>query len=91
MPYNEDLQKEVLTRLRTIKGHIGGIEKMVEEQKGCPDILMQVAAIRSSIEKLGVFLLENYAEECLLKAIRDKKDISQTFTDVVQQILRFLK
>ncbi|MBJ2354967.1 metal-sensitive transcriptional regulator, partial [Sphaerochaeta sp. S2] len=41
-----DNQKKIINRLRTIKGHIAGIEKMVEEGKPCDDILVQIAAIR---------------------------------------------
>lgn len=91
MDEKASMEREILLRLRTIKGHIGGIEKMVEEGKTCPEILMQVAAIRSSIEKLGVYILENYAQTCLIDTLKEGEDVVATFKDVVDQIIRFMK
>ncbi|MDI3534710.1 MAG: CsoR family transcriptional regulator, copper-sensing transcriptional repressor [Thermosediminibacterales bacterium] len=91
MDEKASMEREILLRLRTIKGHIGGIEKMVEEGKTCPEILMQVAAIRSSIEKLGVYILENYAQTCLMDTLKEGEDVIVTFKDVVDQIIRFMK
>ncbi len=62
---NEEARKNVLNRLRTIKGHIAGIEKMVEEGKCCDEILLQVAAIKSSVHKVGLMIMEENMMDCL--------------------------
>jgi len=62
---NEKMRKSVLQRLGTIKGHITGIEKMVEEDKNCEDILFQLNAVMGAVNKLGAHILEGYTEECL--------------------------
>ena len=88
---NPSARAEVLGRLRNIKGHVAGIERMVEEEQSCSNILIQLSAIRSSIEKTGIYILENNAMECLL----DNKDASPEekakIEQVVKQMLTFLK
>lgn len=64
---NEEARKNVLNRLKTIKGHIAGIEKMVEDGKCCDDILLQIAAIKSSVHKVGLMIMEENMMECLTK------------------------
>ncbi|MDK2918668.1 MAG: hypothetical protein PWQ37_1401 [Candidatus Petromonas sp.] len=63
---SESSRKDIINRLRTLKGHIAGIEKMVEEGKNCEDILLQIAAIKSSIHKVGMIIIEEHAVDCLL-------------------------
>lgn len=60
-----DTRKGVQNRLKTIKGHIAGVEKMVEEGKSCDDILLQIAAIKASVHKVGLVIMENHLMDCL--------------------------
>jgi len=62
----QDAKKSIINRLKTIKGHIAGVEKMVEEGKSCDDVLLQIAAIKSSVHKVGLVIMEEHARECLL-------------------------
>jgi len=62
----QDAKKKIINRLKTIKGHIAGVEKMVEEGKACDDILLQIAAIKSSVHKVGLVIMEEHAMNCLL-------------------------
>ncbi|MDW7675206.1 MAG: metal-sensitive transcriptional regulator, partial [Bacillota bacterium] len=57
MHYGNNKQ-ELITRLKKIEGQVRGIQKMVEEGRYCVDILVQIAAIRSAINKVGVVVLE---------------------------------
>ena len=69
-----ELKKSVSRRLATIKGHIGGIEKMIEEDKKCDQVLFQLGAVNGSLNKLIVHILESYMTECLETAeIEDPK------------------
>ncbi len=63
-------KSEVLKRLNYIEGHIGGIRKMVEDDKYCVDILRQTMAVRKSIEKLEALVLENHLHGCVAEGIR---------------------
>ncbi|MEN6566633.1 MAG: metal-sensitive transcriptional regulator [Veillonellales bacterium] len=82
---------EVLNRLKNVKGHIAGIERMVEEGQSCSSVLIQLSAIRASVEKIGIYILENNAVECLCDNespdIADKEKIAR----IVKQMITFLK
>jgi DNA-binding FrmR family transcriptional regulator len=65
---------EVTKRLNYIEGHLGGIRKMVEDDKYCVDILRQTYAVRKAIEKLEAVILENHLHGCVAEGIRDGRD-----------------
>jgi CsoR family transcriptional regulator, copper-sensing transcriptional repressor len=88
---NLAIQSEVLNRLRNVKGHLAGIERMVEEGQECRNILIQLSAVRASIEKVGIYILENNATECLLKDVDPKPEDREKVEQVVKQMLAFLK
>ncbi len=64
-------RKEVLNRLARIEGHVRGLQKMVGEEKSCPDILLQVAAVRAALNQVGRILLEDHMESCILQAAKE--------------------
>ncbi|MBU5426437.1 metal-sensitive transcriptional regulator [Tissierella pigra] len=55
----------VIKRLRRVEGQIKGIQKMVNEEKFCGDILIQIAAARAALNSVGGLILENYMKDCL--------------------------
>jgi CsoR family transcriptional regulator, copper-sensing transcriptional repressor len=65
---------DVLKRLSYIEGHLGGIRKMVEEDKYCVDILRQTYAVRKAIEKLEALLLEGHLHGCVPEGIKDGRE-----------------
>ena len=52
-------------RLKRIAGQVAGVQKMVEEDRYCVDVLTQVAAVRSALDALGVELLTDHVEHCV--------------------------
>jgi CsoR family transcriptional regulator, copper-sensing transcriptional repressor len=67
-------KQAVLKRLNYIEGHLGGIRKMVEEDKYCVDVLRQTYAVRKAIEKLEAIILEDHLETCVPEGIRGGKE-----------------
>ncbi len=65
---------DVLKRLNYIEGHLGGIRKMVDEDKYCVDILRQTYAVRKAIEKLEAMILENHLHGCVPEGIREGRE-----------------
>ncbi|MBC8102365.1 MAG: metal-sensitive transcriptional regulator [Cytophagales bacterium] len=63
---NNDRQQRLKGRLNRIVGQVGGIQRMVEEDRYCVDILTQIAAVRSALDTLGVELLTDHIESCVL-------------------------
>jgi DNA-binding FrmR family transcriptional regulator len=63
--------KAILNRLSRIEGHVRSIKTMVEEERDCADILVQIAAVRSAVNRVGRVVLEDHVESCLLEAAAD--------------------
>ena len=62
---NEKLRKDIVNRLRRIEGQVKGIQGMMEKNVCCSDVLVQISAIRSAINKVGGLTIEYYANNCL--------------------------
>ena len=61
---------EVITRLKSIEGHIRGIERMVEEDAYCIDVVKQVMAVQKAIDKVNSLIMQNHLNHCVITAIR---------------------
>ncbi|MBU3091913.1 metal-sensitive transcriptional regulator [Clostridium sp. CF011] len=86
---NDELVKDIQVRLRKIEGQVKGIEKMVSSEACCKNILVQVAAARAAMNKVGALVLERYTKNCLIHeedAIEEKK-----IEELVSTFLMFLK
>jgi DNA-binding FrmR family transcriptional regulator len=76
-------RQDLLKRLSYIEGHLGGIRKMVEEDKYCVDILRQTHAVRKAIEKLEALMLEGHLHHCVPEGIREGRD-AEVIDELVQ-------
>ncbi|MCW4029865.1 MAG: metal-sensitive transcriptional regulator [Candidatus Bathyarchaeota archaeon] len=81
--------KEVINRLSRIEGHIRGLRKMVEEDKDCPDILLQVGAVRAALNQVGRILLEDHMESCVLEAAKEGKG-ETAIEDLKVALMKFM-
>ena len=68
------VRQEALKRLSFIEGHLGGIRRMIEEDKYCPEILKQTFAVRRAIEKLEALMLDGHLHHCVVNGIRDGRE-----------------
>ena len=59
---------QLLNRLARIKGQVGGIERMVEQDRYCSDVLTQISAIQAALDKVALGLLDGHARTCVLDA-----------------------
>jgi len=66
----EDTKKKVINRLRSIAGHVQGIERMVESDTYCVDIIKQILAVQSALAKASNLVLESHLQTCVTTAIR---------------------
>lgn len=70
-PRSEEAKKKLTNRLNRVIGQLGGIKKMVEEDRYCGDILMQVAAAESALQALGYVMLQDHMETCVVEEIQN--------------------
>ena len=81
----EEEKKKLLIRLRKVEGQIRGIEKMVEEDMYCPDILMQVSAATSALNSFNKVLLSCHIKSCV------KHDIQQGNDETIDELCEILQ
>ena len=61
----------ILNRLKTVRGHLDGIVRMVDEEVYCVDIMKQISAVQASLERANRLVLKNHLETCFSEAVRD--------------------
>ena len=67
---NDEHRKKVLNRLKSIEGHVRGIERMVEEDTYCIDVVRQTIAVQRALDKVNALIMQNHLNECVTTAIR---------------------
>ena len=67
----EEEKKSLNIRLNKIIGQMNGIKKMIDEDRYCDDILIQLAAIEKSVKSLSTVILDNHMRTCLVKSIQN--------------------
>lgn len=63
---NPDAASKLKTRIRRIVGQVAGIERMIEDDRYCVDVLNQISAVRSALDALGIELLTHHLESCVV-------------------------
>lgn len=88
-PYASD-REEILSRLRKIEGQLRGIQRMVSEDAHCMDLLTQISAVRSGIDKVGLRVLRDHMRGSVAEAVGGG-DADAKVDDVVKVVERFLQ
>lgn len=89
-PGYEGDKDKVLARLRRIEGQVRGLQKMVEEDRYCIDVLTQVGAVKAALESVSLTLLEDHMEHCVADAIKsgDGSKKVRELSAAVQRLVR---
>lgn len=82
---DKNKKEEILNRLKNVRGHVDGIIKMVEEEKDCEQIMLQIAAVKKALEKIGFFAIESHAIECFSGS--ENKDEVQKLLKIMMKFL----
>ncbi len=69
--------EKIIKRLKSIEGHIRGIQQMIEEDKYCIDIIKQTLAVKSAVDKVNSLILKRHLESCVTTAIRSNKQVDR--------------
>jgi len=87
MPGSDDTREAILRRLNRVEGQVRGIIRMVEDDKGCEDVLTQVAAVRSAMDRIGIHIITNRMKECLAK--NPSHSPEEAIAEAIDIFLRF--
>ncbi|WP_130861279.1 metal-sensing transcriptional repressor [Bacilliculturomica massiliensis] len=89
MAHHHENTKAVLNRLSRVTGHMEAIKRMVEEDRDCAQILIQLSAVRSAVNNIGKIILQDHIEHCVVEAVQT--DDQKVLEDLKQAIAQFLK
>jgi CsoR family transcriptional regulator, copper-sensing transcriptional repressor len=85
-----DNKEKVKNRLRRISGQIGGLERMVDEDRYCIDILTQISAVQAAIDKVALALLDEHTRHCVVGAAtaETREERTEEMMEAVGRLLR---
>ncbi|NPD32285.1 metal-sensing transcriptional repressor [Eggerthellaceae bacterium zg-997] len=84
-PRSEELQADLTRRLNRAIGQLGGVKAMLDDNRYCGDVLIQLAAVQSAIRSVSERLLQNHLETCVVEQIQ------QGNTEVVEEVLSLIR
>jgi DNA-binding FrmR family transcriptional regulator len=90
MPGYSDQKEDVQARLSRIEGQVRGIQRMVDEDRYCIDVLTQVNAVKAAIDQVALSLLEDHVRHCVADAIKAGEGEEQ-LQELTTAVGRFLK
>jgi DNA-binding FrmR family transcriptional regulator len=79
--------ESALVRLKTVEGHIRGIQRMIEDETYCIDVIRQIQAVQGALNKISTMILEEHMHSCLITAVRgedpdERERVLKEITDV---------
>jgi DNA-binding FrmR family transcriptional regulator len=91
---------DLIRRLKRIEGQVRGLQRMIGEGRACSEVIIQMAALREALNKVGVAMIARYMESCLREEVsaagvdlvdgdKRKKDRSSRLKEAVQMFLKF--
>jgi DNA-binding FrmR family transcriptional regulator len=84
-------QRAIHNRLRRIEGQVRGIQRMVDEDAYCIDILTQVAAVQTALENVAVEVLDGHVRHCVADAVKGGDDGEAKLDELMAAVRRFTK
>jgi DNA-binding FrmR family transcriptional regulator len=82
---------DYLKRLRRVEGQVRGIQRMVEEDVYCIDILTQISAVNKAMQSVAVGLLNEHLHHCVANAMKDGEGVDQKIAEATAAIERLVK
>ena len=87
MPGYSDSKEDVQKRLRRIEGQVRGLQKMVEDDRYCADILVQVSSVQEALRAVGRELMRNHLKHCATRAIRAGSQEADAMVDELVELI----
>ena len=83
----EENRKMILNRLRRIEGQLRGLQRMIEDEAPCVDVLTQISAATSAMKKTGIAVVQVYLKRCLEEANQDQGKALDEFQKVLARYI----
>ncbi|NTW04703.1 MAG: metal-sensitive transcriptional regulator [Peptococcaceae bacterium] len=83
------IQKEMLLRLKKIEGQVRGVHKMIQENRQCGEIVTQLAAIKSAVNRVSINVLACHLSDQIKKDLMEERDLSDSLDDFMKTFKKF--
>jgi len=87
--HSEESLQRLINRLSRIEGHVRGIKTMIKDNSPCPDVLIQIAAVRGALDRVARIVFDNHLSDCIARATQDG-DIDVEIAALKSALDRFL-
>lgn len=87
--HSQESLRKIVNRLSRIEGHIRGVKTMVQQNSPCPDVLLQIAAVRGALDKVARIVLDEHLTECIARA-SENGNINVEIEELKAALDRFL-
>jgi DNA-binding FrmR family transcriptional regulator len=86
LQHEAETKRSLLLRLRRVEGQVRGVQKMVENERYCPDVLTQMSAIHESLRAVERILMKDHLQHCTTEALRsgDPERAQRTYDELTQ-------
>jgi DNA-binding FrmR family transcriptional regulator len=84
-------KEKLQNRLRRIEGQVRGLQRMVDEEAYCVDVLTQISSVVSALERFGTILLKDHVEHCVRESIEKGEDADEKIEELTTAVERFLR
>jgi len=85
-PRTDEEKQAAVNRLKRIEGQVRGIQKMIEEDRYCVDILVQISAINAALKKVGFSIVERHTKHCVSSAVK-----AGTGDEAIEELMEVMK
>ena len=87
---NNKTHQEVTVRLSKVEGHLRAVRRMVEDGRDCPEVLLQISAVRAALDKIGRIILEDHLDICIVAAIEEGSG-EKAIAELKESLARFIR
>lgn len=84
-------KKQLVNRLRRVEGQVRGVQRMVEQDAWCPDVLNQVAAIRAALDGVALRLAEGHVRHCMADGAGDARRREEMTAELMHALGRLVR
>ncbi len=84
-PRSDETSKQLRNRINRIIGQLNGIQKMLDDNRYCGDVLNQIAAVESALQSVGYIILEEHMQTCVIEEVKNGN------TDIVREAVELMK
>ncbi|MCS5696513.1 metal-sensitive transcriptional regulator [Desulfofundulus thermocisternus] len=87
--YRQEVQGDLLARLKRIEGQVRGVSRMIQEQRSCGEVVIQLAAIKAAISQVAMTTLACHLADELTEGLAEGKELKDIMADFMQIFRKF--